>query len=274
VPHVVAITRAPRVTLPGSYREVGSSVTAPLDTWLGAIASCLSMTPYDLRLRVAGSPPWVVARVSSAEEASEIVSRLRERDCGAVGCDAGGVVGRHAPLLARAFVEETVTRLEPEGREIPHDSISLLVRATIEQERAVETVRFVPQTFDGITRHTSERARSRTLYLFPRGGPGVRLFEGGMRLVVAASTEPPGATGRARFEAFVDALRAAAPHARYEAGMVEQPRKRTTYRSLQPSHVSIGLGNQNLERASTTGNLEETDLAAHLLAQALEEGQL
>ncbi len=274
MPHVVAITRAPRVALPGSYRESGTSVTAPLDTWLASVASCLSMTPYDLRLKVAGSPPWIVARPSSAEEAGEIVTRLRDRECGAVGCDVGGVVGRRAPLLARAFVEETATRLEPEGREIPHAAVVLLVRATIEQERAVETVRFVPQTFDGITRHTSERARSHALYVFPRGGLGVRLLEGGLRLVVGASTEPPDLTARARFESFVDALRQAAPSARYESGMVDHPRKRTTYRSVQPSHGSIAWGNQSVERASTTGNLEETDLAAHLLAQALEEGQL
>jgi len=167
-------------------------------------------------------------------------------------------------------VREEGTVLEPEGPVIAQPALALIVRATLEEERGVETVRFSPQaTTDGISRHTSERRRVQGVYLFPTGGPGVRLIEGTLGF-----PDQQGPTSRARLDGFVAALRTAAPSARYDARMVDEPRKRTTYRALQPAHVPIGLANLGFERTSVNGNLDETDLAAQVLAQALGEDQL
>jgi hypothetical protein len=56
--------------MPGSYREAGTLVAAPIEMWLAPIAAALSLTAYDLRLRVAGPVPWIVARVATAAEAA------------------------------------------------------------------------------------------------------------------------------------------------------------------------------------------------------------
>lgn len=258
--HVVALTRAPRVALPGGYREVGSAVAAPIESWLGPLASLLGMTAYDVRLRVAGSPPRVVARTGEPE-ASALLARLRALGWGAVAVDPDGLLGAHASPPARVFLREDGVLLEPQGRTLPFADLTLLVRATIEQELATETVRATPSNLDGITRHNHERVRAHALYLSTReDARGVRLIEGTL-----AFPELAGSTGRERFEGFVAGLRARAPHARFHDRMVAEPRRRTTYR---PLFVDAR------QRGALQGNLEETDRAAWLLALALAQRQL
>lgn len=257
--HVVAITRAPRADVPGTYRDVGSTAAAPLDTWLASVATALAMTPYDLRLRVAGPSPWIVARVSIEAEAAHAVAQLRDRGCGAVHLDPSENALRAAPFVARAYARGSGVLLEPEGRVIEGDTIALVVRATLEEELGREVTRFSPNTFDGVTSHSRERARRHGLYLWPGDEAPVRLVEGTFGL-----TEEQGATARAKLDAFVAKVRALAPRARFHDAFVGEPRKRTSMRALSQSET---------HRSTVQGNVEETDLAVALLARALAEGQ-
>ncbi len=261
MPHVLALTRPPTVALPGGYREHGARVAAPLEEWLGPVAETLAMAPYDLRLRVAGPAPWVLARVATSAEAEALTLRLRELGCGAVSGDLADVVGAHPGGTARVFLREEGVGLEPERRTLAYERLALVVRATIEQELATETVRYTPNTFDGITRHSHERTRRHALYLFERDDlRGARLLEGTLGFPELAGT-----TARARLDAFVAELRARAPSALFHDRLVAEPRRRTTYRA-----ILFDTG----PRGAVQGNLEETDLAAWILALGLAQRQL
>ncbi len=259
MPHVVAITRAPRADVPGTYREIGGTSAAPIDAWLVPVATTLAMTPYDLRLRLAGPAPWVTARVSSEAEASASVSRLRDLGCGAVHLDPADTTLRGATFVARAFARPSSLRLEPENREVEYGDITLVVRATLEEELGREVTRFSPSTFDGVTSHSRERARKHAVYVLSARGAPVRLVEGLFGL-----PEEQGATTRAKLDSFVEKVRAHAPSARFHDAFVSEPRKRTSMRALSQSDT---------HRSTVQGNVEETDLAVALLARALAEGQ-
>lgn len=256
---MVAITRAPRAEVPGTYREIGGTSAAPLDTWLAPLAEAMSMAAYDLRLRVAGPPPWIVSRVSSEGEATEATSRLKAGGCGAVHLDPTHHALRGASFVARAYARGSTILLEPEGRVIDGDTLSLVVRATLDEELGREVTRFSPNTYDGVTSHSRERARRHAVYLWPRSGVPVRLVEGTFGL-----TEEHGATSRAKLDAFVTKVRDLAPTARFHDAFVHEPRKRTSMRALSQSDT---------HRSSVQGNVEETDLAVALLARAIDESQ-
>lgn len=263
MPHVVAITRPPRAVLPGSYREAGSLVPAPMDAWLGPIAAALGLAPYDLRLRVAGPVPWIVARVASAAEADLLLARVRDAGAGAVSLDLAAPLLRAGGFVARAFAREEALRLEPEGRDIAWPELTLVVRATLEEELGRETTRFSPNTFEGVTTHARERARRHALYVCERSGPLARLVEGQLGFF-GETPEPEATTARARFEAFVERVKQHARGARFHDAFVAEPRKRTSLRALTQSDT---------HRSTLVGNVEETDLAVALLSRALAEGQ-
>lgn len=257
--HVVAITRAPSTTIEGGYREVGTAVAAPIDTWLVKVAGALSMTPYDLRLRVAGPVPWLVARVASVEDAAAPVARLREVGCGAVSFDPATIAFDSA-LTARAFAREDAVWLEPGPRALPYDQLSLVVHATLDEELGVEVTRFAPNTYDGITSHSRARDKRQALYLCPEAGGVVRLVEG--TLGFPEETAP---TVRGRFGSFVGAVRAKVGAPRFRDAFVAEPRKRTSMRALSQSET---------HRSTVQGNVAETDLAVAALLRGLVEAQL
>ncbi|MFO0711588.1 MAG: hypothetical protein U0353_17175 [Sandaracinus sp.] len=258
MPHVVAITRAPEQLLPGSYRDTGTRVAAPIDAWLGPVARVLGLTAYDLRLRVAGPLPWVVARAADEDAARTIRDALRDAGCGATLLDLASARVQSS-LVARVMARDEGVRLEPEGLVVPYDTLTLVVRATLEEEIGREVTRFGPNDLQGITRHTSERARAHALYLCVRGEPAIRLVEGRL-----AFPEEEGATVRARFDAFVAHARSRASRARFHQAFVDEPRKRTTLRALTHGET---------QRSTLQGNVDETDLAVALLSRALAEGQ-
>lgn len=249
--------------MPGSYREAGSLVTAPIETWLAPIAAALSLTAYDLRLRIAGPVPWIVARVATPTETARLLARLRDAGAGAVTMDLSDPSLRPGGFVARAFAKEQALRLEPEGRDIAWPELALVVRATLEEELGRETTRFSPSTFEGITTHARERARRHALYLCERSGAFVRLVEGQLGFF-GETAEPEATTARARFEVFVDRVRRNARAARFHDAFVAEPRKRTSLRALTQSDT---------HRSTLVGNVEETDLAVALLSRALAEGQ-
>lgn len=258
MPHVVAITRPPETALPGSYREHGPRVAAPVDTWLVPMAAALGMTAFDLRLRLGGAPPWIVARVATSADAEALLARLRAAGAGGVTLDLATPLLATA-LVARAFVREEGVALEPEQRVIGWNEILLAVHATLEAELGREVTRYAGNDGMGVTRHTRERERRQGLYLCVRDAPAVRLLEGGLGL-----PEAQAATVRGRFDAFVASVRDRVGAERMHTAFVTEPRKRTSLRALAQSET---------QRATLVGNAEETDLAVALLAKAVIERQ-
>ena len=257
--HVVALTRGPRTHMDG-YRSTGVEVDAPIESWLVPVASVLSILPYDLRLKLAGAPPWLVARVASADEASSLASELQLLGCGVVQADLGSL----APLLqaSRVTLRDEGVFFEPE-RAIAYADLGLLVCATIDQERtftrepAADARRFVgpgAAQHVHVLRPVHERTKQRALYLFERVRPeGVRLVEG-----MVSFQDIPGTTSRLRYDAFLQGLRertTALVHDR----MLSEPRRQTSY--------NVHL--YDAARSVNQGNLRETDIAATLLALAM-----
>jgi hypothetical protein len=197
--------------------------------------------------------------VSSEAEALDATSRLRARGCGAVHLDPTHHALRAASFVARAYARGSTVLLEPEARVIEGDTITLIVRATLDEELGREVTRFSPNTFDGVTSHSRERARRHAIYLWPRSGAPVRLVEGAFGLI-----EEQGATARAKLDAFVLKVRELAPTAHFHDAFVSEPRKRTSMRALSQSDT---------HRSTVQGNVEETDLAVALLASAIDESQ-
>lgn len=242
----------PRTTLDGSYRALGGPADAPLDSWLLPVAKVLSLVPYDLRLRLAGAAPWLVTRVPTAAKAKTIATQLEAMGCGIVTVDVATLEPPIQP--ARVFLRDEGIFLEPQLRLVRYADLRLVVCATIEEEQTS----WPPSTAQrrGVsvpTRPVHERKRQRALYLFEREQPlGVRIVEGSVGFQDIA-----GATSRIRFDVFLESIRERAS-ATIEDRMLSEPRKQTSY--------GVQLGDTT--RSVNQGNLDETDLAAMLLALA------
>lgn len=264
MPYVVAITGAPQAFVSGGYRAQSDAVSVPVSEWLGPVATLLGMLPFDLRQRLAGAPPWIVARTAEAAEARTIGGALRAAGVGAVVLDlADPTLAPSEALTSRAFAHEAGVLLEPQGGLVPYDALALVVRASLEEELGVEVTeraarsRFSRGTGEKVTTHSRSRARTHALYLCIDRGPTVRLVEGRF-----AFPDEVGPTARSRLDAFVAKLRAAIDEARYHDAFVSAPRKRTTLRAITQGET---------HRSTVQGNLAETDLAVALLVRAHEE---
>lgn len=251
--HVVAITHAPRVVLDGSYRASGGAADAPLESWLGPVAKLLSLVPYDLRLRLAGAAPWLVARVATAAGAKAIATQLEAIGCGVVTVD---VEALEPPLQpTRVFLREEGIFAEPQLRLVRYADLILVVVATIEEEQTSWPPSAMQRRGVSVpVRSVHERTRQRALYLFEREQPiGMRIVEGSVGF-----QDIKGATSRIRFDAFLEGIQERSS-ATIEDRMVSEPRRQTSY--------GVQLGDAT--RSVNQGNLRETDLAASLLALAL-----
>lgn len=253
--HIVAITRGPRTHVDGSYRAAGAALDAPLESWLAPVAAILSMLPYDLRLKLAGAPPWLVARLGEAEKAAALVSQLEALGCEVVRAEIESLKPMVEP--SRVFLRDDGVVLEPQQHVIPYAELMLIVCATIEEERtttieAPKDVRRLGAT--PATRPVHERTKQRAIYLFERSRPeGVRIIEGAVGF-----QHIEGTTSRARCDAFLRELRERSD-ARVEDRMLTEPRRQTSY--------AVHL--YEAARGVNQGNLRETDLAATLLARSV-----
>lgn len=262
VDHVVAITRLPVTGDSGGYRSAPNMREQLTPEALVALTGLLGGTAYDLRLRLAGEAPWPVARLPQIEAAERLVVQLHERGFGAVRASQRECGHRAWP--PRAPLTPGVTGLtDAAGREVVSFArVWLLVAAVLDQERGEERIEQIlvartqqggPVTAD-VSRYQYERKRRRALYVFD-DQPTPLFFLQDEQI----SSSLHARTGRERLEAFQRTLQERCPHAILDDRLARSPRKRTSFVAMQPTSEG---------RDEVTSNASETDLAAHLLAQA------
>lgn len=269
MPHAVAITRLASLHAPAVYRAAPSSAPPSLEALLPTLASLVGATAFDLRMRLAGDAPWVVARPRTSAEAEATVASLRAAGFGAVHCDVAEARAWSPSVAAVVSFEEGALVIGPIGRRVACAEVRVALVATLEAERETEGVervqvsrnaRGAPQ-FAEVSRFSYGLARQRALYLVTRPGErAVRLAQEQLRAADAV-----GVTGRAHFDHVVAALRARAPDARFDERLAAAPRRRSSFT------VTAAEGER---RGAVTSNVAETDLAAWLLALAHAERQV
>lgn len=245
----------------------------------GALAPLVGLAAYDLKLKLAGPLPLVLARTEDPEETARLLDSLRARGHGAVSCDLAEVPSAADLLAPRSYTLEA-DRLTlanpawPAGRALPYrDLVALiLVRSTEVEESTVTTSR---KTFSPgralatgglmMRKKTKVASRSRTeshervLYLVDRAGERVRLCEG--RLQHQGLGQQIAPTRTQNFTLLIDELRRRAPGARVDDRLATRLRPATT-----PAHASrTGTGRSNAS---------EIDLAVHLLVIGILSEQL
>ncbi len=268
MPDVVAITRAPRLARERSYRERDEpSELAPPEVWIQDVAALFGLLAFDVRQRIAGALPWILARTLRSDEAERRVLALRERGFGAVRLDPATL--RFDPpgeQGARAFLRAGLLDLEPWGARVPLESVSLATLSTLDLARGHQSIEMRDVRVRGVrmyTRpfvsHEHARERARVLHLFLRASAPLRLVEGRVAL-----PEESGPTARGRFDALVAKVRdGLPPETPFLDELVASPRKRT----------SLAITGEEADRTSLENNERETDLAVSLLARAVLEGQ-
>jgi hypothetical protein len=268
VPHAVAIARLPRELEPGGYRTAPTERVVDPERWLPSLASRVGLTVYDLRMRLTGEAPWVIAHAREAADAEALVASLRAAGFGAVRCDLDArpwsAVTEHWLSL-----RDDAVAFEPHGPTVAYASVRVMVLAVLDAEHGDESVekvvvarrqRGAPVTAD-VSRFSYARKQQRVLYLYAGDGRwSVRLTQESMR-----TTAVTGLTSRERFDRVVAALRARCPGALVDERFVGGPRRRTSFaQSAQ----------EGARRGSVSDNAVDTDLAAWALCLAAESGQL
>jgi hypothetical protein len=268
VPFAVAITRLAQEYDPGSYRTAPSRRAIEASRWVPALAERLGVAAYDLRLRLAGESPWVIATLRLRADAEALTADLRAAGFGVVCCDVDARPWSSPGDLSLALGEEGLS-LDPGGARVAYGALRLAVVATLDAEHGDESVERVlrapRQGVDApvieVSRFSYARKRQRVMYLY--GGPGgvaLRFEQDSLR-----TTGVAGLTSRERFDRVVEAVRARCPGLRIDERFVEGPRRRRSY-------AQSAL--ENARRATVSDNAGETDLAAWALSLAMESGQL
>lgn len=257
---------------------------------LPALAEQLGLFPYDLRVRLAGPLPVIVARVAEREAASTLMASLRGWGHGAVGCELGKVIASEAMLHVREFeFEGERLRVEGSGQvraEVEASEVAMLVHAMAVSEqhhtqetsskqlsaaRAVLSGGLVMSRTTTSTSHANDSDSEERIYLFrslfrssfsePLLFCQHQLRYGGLGSAMSRSSHD-------NFAELTRRLRAFAPEARYD------DRLRTTRRKLSfelASHEQAGKTKTSTVASSNGSGL---DLAAHLLLVGHARGQL
>jgi hypothetical protein len=257
-----------------------------LDAHLPELAADLGLFPYDLRIRLNGPIPVVVARMPEREAASALMAKLRSWGHGVVGCEDTRLIAGAAMLQPREF-RFAGERLElevgaPEWAVVEPGEATMLIHAMAvsEQQQTQETSK--PQFSAARTVLTGGLVTSRTvssishqnqtdfeerIYLFRRSLPDSVLFcqhqlnYGGLGEAMSRSSHD-------NFVELTRRLRAFAASARYDDCLRANRRK---------SSFEMASSNQaGATKTSTVmqSNVSGLDLAAHLLLLAHARGQL
>ena len=257
-----------------------------LDQQLPELAAQLGMFPYDLRARLAGPLPVIVARVHEREAASTLMNTLRGWGHGAVGCEDDKVVSSEAMLQVRDFRIEA-DRLEVEGvgqlrGEVEAAQVYMLIHAMAVSEqhhvketsskqfnaaRALLSGGMVMSKTTTTTSHAHDSDSEERLYLFRRSFSEPLLFcqhqlrYTGLGPAMRRSSHD-------NFAALTLALRTFAPDAVYD------DRLRTTRRKLGFEAATHEQAGKSKTSSVSHSNASGLDLAAHLLLVGLARGQL
>jgi len=253
---------------------------------LPELAKHLGVFPYDLRMRLNGPLPVIVARCEEGAEASALMNTLREWGHGAVGCDLAKVPASAAMHQVRDF-EFAGTSLRGEDimhttAEVRADEVYALIHALVLsehqqiQERTSKKFSATRAVLTGgmaMTRKSTTRARmtessaEERIYLIRRSFAAPMLFAQ-HQLRYTGLGEAMGHSSHESFAALVAALRAFCPEAYYDEQL------RLTRRKGTLEGVSVTKGGKTKTSSTTSSNASSVDLAAYLILVAHARNQL
>ena len=242
-----------------------------LEASAGPLASLLGLAAYDIRTRVGGVLPAVVAQSPSAEEATRALEGVRALGHRALMCDTREVIATHGMVDVHRFRldERSVYANDGDADRMSFDDIGALIVVTTRSnvvrskvERAPASVGARPPMRVEREHESRERLDEHALYLVPRGDhgaptrrPWVLRQSTAQYLSLGPRMRP---TRPENFAVIVHVLRERAPRAKFDDRFAVHPR--TTSDGI---HVH---GNATVAAPSDAG----TDLAVHLLARSLQ----
>jgi hypothetical protein len=254
----------------------------PFEQELAPLAALLRIAPYDLRLRLAGPIPVVIAGQLDAESATRLTETLRGRGHGAVACDLDRLVASESMDSPRDFSLEGATlRTRDPGqgeRSLACAGLEAMLRAALVQDLEATTATTTKKFSAGRALATGGLVRSKKvskesrsfssereelLYVFP-APPQKPLLLRELRLHYLGLGPVLAPTTSENFQSLVVILRQRAPQAFYDERLALHPRKRSTLT------VTGSLG----DKLAAVSNQAENDLAAHLLLEAHRQDQL
>jgi hypothetical protein len=261
----------------------------PFEEEITDLARLLDAHPYDLRLKLAGRLPVVLARLPDAEQARKLLATLRERTHGAVACDGDKILSSERMVTPRTFEigEASVTVDDPtrEPEPLAYSDLLALVHARIETETRITTTsqsrkfsmgRAVMTGGVVLTKKVSKQSRSmendfeQVLYVFRRSAADpVLLRQNTLRYSGLGSAV--GHSSMENFSLLIRTLRERAPQALYDNRLLQRRR--------QPTMDTLRKGGSNTKanlsiESISNSNANEVDLAAYLVALAHHAGQL
>lgn len=253
----------------------------PIDAQLAELAADLGLFPYDLRVRLNGPIPVIVARIREREAASALMAKLRGWGHGVVGCEDSKVVPGDAMLQVREFRIEG-SRLVVDGGEVEAREVFMLVHAMAvsEQQHTQETSKkqfsaaravlsggLVMSRTATATSHTRDTGSEERIYLFRRSYADPMLFCQ-HQLHYGGLAEAMGRSSHDNFAELTRRLRAFAPAACYD-DRLRATRRKTTFEGAT-SDRDGGTKSSTVSHSNASG----LDLAAHLLLIGHARGQL
>lgn len=252
-----------------------------LDAQLPELAADLGLFAYDLRIRLNGPIPVIVARMHEREAASALMAKLRGWGHGVVGCEDSKVVAGEAMLQVREFRFEG-SRLVAESGEVESDEVLMLIHAmaVAEQQHVQETSKqqfsaaravlsgglVMSRTATSVS-HTRDASSEERIYLFRRSYAEPMLFCQ-HQLHYTGLGEAMSRSSHDNFAELTRRLRAFAPSACYDDRLRTSRRKATF--ELATSDRAGATKTSTVSHSNASG----LDLAAHLLLIAHARGQL
>ncbi|MBW1806565.1 MAG: hypothetical protein JRJ19_06555 [Deltaproteobacteria bacterium] len=246
----------------------------PFDQELATLAPILNIGQYDLRLRLAGPLPVVVAQRLEEDFAKKILAVLVERGHGALACDASQVSGSEEMFTPRIFAFESMSFviLDKEQRQVPFADILALIQATcsisdtkastskkkkFSLTRTAMTGGLVRSKKVSKESRVESVERQQVLYVFQRTGQNP-IFLSESRLQYSGLGDKMKAASPENFSSLVTLLREQAPAAFYDDRLARQPR----------ASGQIRVSGSAKDRKIVQSNASENDLAVHLIVQA------
>ncbi len=257
-----------------------------LDQQLPELAKTLGLFAYDLRMRLSGPLPVVVARMAKRDDASRLMAQLRGWGHGAVGCEQGSVFDAASMHQPREFAfEGSLLRTEDamhSRSEVAADEVYALIHAMVLADhqqnqtrsgkqfsaaRAVLSGGLVMTRKTSSSSHVTESESEERVYLIRRGFADPILFRQ-HQLHYAGLGEQLGRSSHENFATLVERLRQFCPGALYSAQLRETRRKNSF---VGATTVESGSATTS---TVTSSNASEVDLAAYLILVAHARGQL
>ncbi len=262
-----------------------------LDAQLPELAAYLGMFPYDLRMRLSGPLPVVIARLHEREAALALQAKLRGWGHGVVGCDAANVFAAetmHQPrdfrfegerLLTEGFGSARAEVHAPEVYGFIHAMVVADHQRTQERTnkqfsatRAVLSGGLVMSRKATATSHVTESESEERIYLIRviRGSFSDPILFCQHQLRYQGLGADMGHSSHESFAALTRRLRAFAPNAFYD-DQLRVTRRKATFEGATQEQSS---GGKVKTSTVTSSNASGIDLAAYLLLVAHARGQL